>query len=151
MSESSKSGKRGPLLEEAAMLSMVRTVDRTQIHFVRLFRGHGLTSQQYNVLRILRGAGGPLPCLEVAARMVTVVPAITGLLDRLEQAGLVARMRSGEDRRVVHVELTANGRRCLDKLEAPLTQLHQELLGHMSAQELETLDKLAAKARKAAE
>jgi DNA-binding MarR family transcriptional regulator len=138
-------------LEEEAMLNVLRTADRTQIAFVRLFRDHGITPQQYNVLRILKGADEPLPCLEVAARMVTAVPAITGLVDRLEKAGLAERKRCAEDRRVIFVGLTPEGARLLRALEKPVDQLHRELLGHMTESELKTLIRLAAKAREAAE
>ena len=72
--------KRGPFesLEQEAMLNLLRTNDQFQNQFGRLFRENGLTSSQYNVLRILRGEGKPMPCLEVADRMIQVVPAITG-------------------------------------------------------------------------
>jgi len=133
--------------EEEAALNLWRTADRLQIHFTRLFREHGLTPQQYNVLRVLRGAGEPLPCLEVAGRLLTMVPAITGLLDRLEQAGLVARKRSPEDRRVVFVEISDAGRQLLKSLDAPVSALHQQLLGHMTDEELRRLTRLTAKAR----
>src|SRR5271167_806114 len=87
--------------EEEALLNLWRTHDRFQIRFARFFREFGLTSPQYNILRILRGEGKPLPCLEIADRLITAVPAITGLVDRLEALGLVTRERSTEDRRVV--------------------------------------------------
>ena len=70
--------------EQEAALNLLRTNDQLQIRFARLFREHGLTTSQYNVLRILRGEGKPLPILEIASRMITVVPGITGLIDRLE-------------------------------------------------------------------
>ncbi|MBI1319955.1 MAG: MarR family transcriptional regulator [Candidatus Hydrogenedens sp.] len=138
-------------LREEAMLNLVRTVDQTQIAFTRLFREHGITPQQYNVLRILSGAGEPLPCLEVAARMVTVVPAITGLIDRLEKAGLAVRKRCADDRRIIFVELTPGGRGLLKALEEPVDRLHEELLGQLTDTELKTLIRLAAKARETAE
>src|SRR5262245_15628615 len=95
--------KRQPFAsaEQEAVLNLFRTSDRLQIRFTRLFRDHGLTSSQYNILRILRGEGRPLPVLEIAERTITVVPGITGLVDRLERAELVRRERSREDRRVV--------------------------------------------------
>src|SRR5260370_8059030 len=71
--------------EREAALSVLRTSDQLSIRFARLFREHGLTPSQYNVLRILRGEGAPLPILEVASRTITVVPGITGLIDRLER------------------------------------------------------------------
>src|ERR1700730_690886 len=94
---------------QEAALSLLRTNDQLQIRFARLFREHGLTPSQYNVLRILRGEGQPLPVLEIAARTVTVVPGITGLIDRLEQAGFVHRERFVSDRRVIYVKITAQG------------------------------------------
>src|SRR5438270_3273962 len=92
--------------EQEAILNIARTADRFGICFARLFREYGLTPSQYNVLRILRGEGRPLPILDIAARTITVVPGITGLIDRLEDAGLVTRERSAEDRRVVNVTVT---------------------------------------------
>src|SRR5215467_6065953 len=88
-------------LEEEAALNVVRTSDQLQIRFVRLLREFGLTSPtQYNILRILRGEGKPLPILEIASRTITVVPGITGLIDRLEQTGFLNRLRSANDRRI---------------------------------------------------
>src|SRR5262249_46778704 len=86
--------------EQEAALNVVRTSDQLQIRFARLLREQGLTPSQYNVLRILRGEGNPLPILEIASRTITVVPGITGLIDRLEKAGLVNRIRCEKDRRV---------------------------------------------------
>src|SRR5262245_31239234 len=83
------------LPEEEAFLNMQRTTDRLAAGFDRLFHDHSLTPAQYNVLRILRGAGGDgLPCLEIADRMITRDPDITRLVDRLEKAALVERRRT---------------------------------------------------------
>src|SRR5262245_56762578 len=95
--------------EQEAALSVLRTGDRLQICFTRLLREYGLTPSQYNVLRILRGEGKPLPILEIAARTITVVPGITGLIDRLERDAFVNRVRCDKDRRVIHVTLTDKG------------------------------------------
>ena len=84
--------------EQEAALNIVRTSDQLQIRFARMLREHGLTPSQYNVLRILRGEGKPLAILEIASRTITVVPGITGLIDRLEKAGLVQRARCETDR-----------------------------------------------------
>src|ERR1700752_1338943 len=118
--------KRRPLesAEEEAALNIVRTSDQLQIRFARLFREFGLTSPtQYNILRILRGEGRPLPILEIASRTITVVPGITGLIDRLERAGFVSRLRCEKDRRVIYVALTDRGAKTLTDLDAPLTAL----------------------------
>src|ERR1700682_6387739 len=89
--------------EQEAALSVLRTSDRLQIRGARLLREYGLTPSQYNVLRILRGEGKPLPILEIASRTVTVVPGITGLIDRLQQAGFVNRLRCDKDGPVIFV------------------------------------------------
>src|SRR5437763_15544403 len=77
--------------EQEAMLNVVRTGDRLQIHFTRLFGEYELTPAQYNVLRILRGEGRPMECVEIAARTIAVVRGITGLIDRLDNAGWVTQ------------------------------------------------------------
>ena len=133
--------------EQEAMLNLVRTSDQFQIHFTRLFRQFALTGSQYNVLRILRGAGEPLPILEIAARMVTAVPGITGLIDRLEDAGWVSRVRCKDDRRVIFVDLTDKARTLLARLDEPVLALHKELLGHLSRDEIAQLTRLLEKAR----
>lgn len=135
--------------EQAAALNILRTSDRLQTRFLRLFRTYGLTPSQYNVLRILRGEGRPLPCQEIAARTIQVVPALTGLLDRLQRRGLVRRQRCTDDRRVVHVELTEKAARLLGELDEPLRAAHRRLLGHLSRAELQTLSSLLEKARSA--
>jgi DNA-binding MarR family transcriptional regulator len=134
-------------LEQEAALSLLRTSDQLEIRFARLFREFGLTPSQYNVLRILRGEGRPLPILEIASRTIAVVPGITGLIDRLEQAGLVARLRCEKDRRVVYVALTAPGTQTLAALDEPLAALHRQLLGHLSPGELNDLIRLLEKVR----
>jgi DNA-binding MarR family transcriptional regulator len=141
--------KKGPFesLEQEAMLNIVRTNDQYQIRFARLFRPYELTPSQYNILRILRGEGAPLPILEIADRMVTVVPGITGLIDRLEKSAFVARKRCAKDRRVIYAALTDKGRKTLADLDKPLQELHRKLIGHLSKAELKQLVRLLEKAR----
>jgi DNA-binding MarR family transcriptional regulator len=133
--------------EQEAMLNIARTADRFGICFARLFREHGLTPSQYNVLRILRGVGKPLPILEVADRMIAAVPGITGLIDRLEAMSLVTRDRSTEDRRVIYVAITSKGFDLLENLDQPVRALHKRLVGHLSPAELKDLIRLLEKAR----
>jgi DNA-binding MarR family transcriptional regulator len=135
------------LPEQEAVLNLLRTADQLQIRFARLFRQYGLTPQQYNVLRILRGEGRPLPILEIASRMITVVPGITGLIDRLEAASLVERKRCEQDRRVTYVAIAPQAVEILRQIDEPLLDLHQKLLGHMSPAELTMLSRLLEKAR----
>jgi DNA-binding MarR family transcriptional regulator len=145
--------KREPFAsaEQEAVLGLFRTSDRMQHRFARLFREYGLTPSQYNILRILRGEGKPMPCLAIAQRTITVVPGITGLIDRLAEAGFVLRQRSEEDRRVVNVSITTAGEEVLARLDEPLIQLHRELMGSFSAEELAELIRLLDKARQACE
>jgi len=131
-------GKKRPFEspEKEAMLNIVRTGDQFQNRIGKLFRTFGLTGSQHNVLRILRGEGRPMPCMEIKKRMIQVVPAMTGLLDRLEKDG-----------RVVYVDLTPKARSVLDRIDAPLSALYRECLGHLSRAELEQLSRLLEKAR----
>jgi DNA-binding MarR family transcriptional regulator len=142
--------KRRPFesLEEEAALNIVRTSDQLQIRFARLLREFGVSSPtQYNILRILRGEGQPLPILEIASRTLTVVPGITGLIDRLEQAGFVNRLRCAKDRRVIYVALTDQGTKTLSDLDEPLLALHRKLAGHLSRGDLKDLVRLLEKLR----
>jgi DNA-binding MarR family transcriptional regulator len=141
--------KRWPFAspEQEAILSIARTGDQLFIRAERLVREHGLTAPQYNVLRILRGEGKPLPMQEIAGRMVQVVPGITGLVDRLEAAGLVRRERSTEDRRVIFVGITPKALELLAQLDAPLPALEKKLLGGLTQAELRQLIELLEKVR----
>tara|TARA_R110002095_G_scaffold25573_4_gene26195 strand:- start:7165 stop:7653 length:489 start_codon:yes stop_codon:yes gene_type:complete len=135
--------------EVEAILNVLRTGDQFQNRLGRLFREYGLTCSQYNVLRILRGEGNPMPSLEIADRMVQVVPAITGLIDRLEKQELVTRERCHKDRRVVYVTLTEKAVRLLKEIEKPGLELHEQLIGHLTRKELKELNRLLTKARAA--
>ena len=141
--------KRQPFesLEQAAVINLMRTNDRLMNRIGRLFREFGITASQYNVLRILRGEGQPLPCLEIADRMIQVVPAMTGLLDRLEKQGLIVRKRCTEDRRVIFVDLTENALLLLARLDQPVLDMHKSLVGHLTPDELTELSRLLEKAR----
>jgi DNA-binding MarR family transcriptional regulator len=135
-------------LKEEAGLNIMRTSDQLQLRFARLLREFGLSSPtQYNILRILRGEGKPLPILEIASRTVTVVPGITGLIDRLEQAGFVKRLRCEKDRRVIYVALTEQATKTLADLDGPLRASHHKLIGHLTQVELKDLVRLLEKLR----
>ncbi|PHR93048.1 MAG: MarR family transcriptional regulator [Blastopirellula sp.] len=134
-------------LKAEALLNLLRTNDQFHNQFIRLFREFGLTPSQYNILRILRGEGKPLPSLEIADRLIQVVPAITGLIDRLEKAEMVTRQRCEEDRRVVYVAITKKALKIIDKMDTPLEAMHEQLVGHMTQAELKELVRLLEKAR----
>jgi DNA-binding MarR family transcriptional regulator len=135
--------------EQEASLNLVRTQDHIQVHFARLLDAHGISGPQYNVLRILRGHGGDgVPSHLIGSQMVTRMPDITRLVDRLEHAGLVRRARTAEDRRVVLVSITPAGLDVLARLDKPVLDLHHRLLGHLSPRELEQLNALLVKARR---
>ena len=113
--------KRGfDSVEQEAMLSILRTSDLLDNRLARLLRQHDLTPSQYNVLRILRGESQPMPCLEVASRMIQVAPAITRVVDQLISRGWIEKRQSEQDRRVFLIELTSSGRKLLAKLDQPV-------------------------------
>lgn len=134
-------------LELEAALNLLRTADQLQNRLGRLLRDYELTPSQYNVLRILRGAGEALPSLEIANRLIQVVPAITGLIDRLENVELVVRERCEQDRRIVRVAITKKGLELLRQIDRPLRELHKALLGHLTPAQLKNLIRLTEKAR----
>ncbi|MCA9172174.1 MAG: MarR family transcriptional regulator [Planctomycetales bacterium] len=141
--------KRGPFdsLEQEAMLGILRTSDLLENRLARLLREYDLTPSQYNAMRILRGEGEPMPCLEVASRMIQVAPAITRVVDQLAGRGLIEKQQSTEDRRVFLVGLTTAGTHLLKKLDAPIQMLHQALLGHVSNSDLKMINKVLETAR----
>jgi DNA-binding MarR family transcriptional regulator len=135
-------------LEAEAYLNVLRTATVLLAELVELLRPHEITQPQYNVLRILRGAGDAgLPSGEIGDRMVSREPDMTRLLDRMEARGLVARQRGPADRRVVTARLTASGRNLVDALDVPVQAMHAGQLGHLSEAELRTLSSLLERAR----
>ena len=133
---------------QEAYVALLRTADEAKRFATLPLESAGVTLQQYNVLRILRGAGTTgLPCRDIGDRMVTRVPDVTRLLDRLTTDGLVSRERASDDRRVVLTQITSQGRQLVDSLDEPVERLAKESLGHMSQHELHTLSRLLEKAR----
>ena len=133
---------------QEAYLNLVRTAAVLEHTLEDGLKPYGVTATQYNVLRILRGAGeGGLCRNDVQARMITPVPDATRLLDRLEAAGHVERRRDADDRRFVTARISAQGLELLERMERPVAELHQAHLGHMSAPELGQLIALLERAR----
>jgi DNA-binding MarR family transcriptional regulator len=113
-----------------------------------LLKPHGISATQYNVLRILRGAEPDGLCRnELRDRMLTRMPDVTRLLDRMEEAGLVIRSRDNEDRRLVSTRITAAGRKLVDSLDAPVSAFQRRRLGHLTNEQLSTLIELLTLAR----
>jgi DNA-binding MarR family transcriptional regulator len=134
--------------DEEATVALFRTADVLRGEAERALAEHGITAQQYNVLRILRGSHPePLPTLEIAERMIERAPGITRLLDRLEAAGLVSRKRCGEDRRIVHCSITRAGLATLAASDEPLRAAGRKRTGKLSRAELEKLVELLDRLR----
>jgi DNA-binding MarR family transcriptional regulator len=128
------------LLEEEATLNIVRTADVLMLALGDVLKPHLLSATQYNVLRILRGAGDAgASCKDIGNRLVARDPDITRLMDRLEQRGLVSRDRAKQDRRVVAHRLTVAGLELTNELDRPIEALHRKTLGHMKAGKLRDL------------
>jgi DNA-binding MarR family transcriptional regulator len=148
--EAIKQRKPFASIEQEVFLEVLRTGHAMVEDLVELLRPHGLTQPQYNVLRILRGAGPDgLPTGEVGDRMVASrEPDVTRLLVRMEERGLLARERRADNRRFVNVRITARGLRTLEALDGPVARMHERQLRHMSRAELESLANLLERARK---
>jgi DNA-binding MarR family transcriptional regulator len=133
---------------QEAAVSLMRTADLVRRSVATVVETQGITPQQYNVLRILRGAGSDgLPTLEIAERMIEQTPGITRLIDRLETKTLVRRERCPTDRRQVFCRITKEGLALLARLDAPVRQSEDVALGALSARQLEQLLALLDRAR----
>jgi DNA-binding MarR family transcriptional regulator len=127
-------------LHQEAYLGILRTAAGLEHGLSEMLKPHGITHTQYNVLRILRGAGDRGLCRnDVRDRMVAKVPDATRLLDRMEAMGLIERQRDSEDRRYVTARITPEGRALLEELDDPVLELHDRQLGALEADELRTL------------
>jgi DNA-binding MarR family transcriptional regulator len=126
-------------LNEEASLNIVRTGSVLMGWFEQVLKPFGITGAQYNVLRILHGSPDGLCRNEIRDRMVTRMPDMTRMLDRMEEGGLVVRERETGDRRIVNTQVTAKGRRLLEKLEGLVVQELQHRFGHLSDSQLRSL------------
>jgi DNA-binding MarR family transcriptional regulator len=109
--------------EQQATLGLLRTADAVKRSLAQVIEPHGITPQQYNVLRILRGAGPVgLPTLSIGERMIEQTPGVTRLVDRLERKGLVARVPCPKDRRRVFCTMTNKGLDLLKELDDPINR-----------------------------
>jgi DNA-binding MarR family transcriptional regulator len=132
-----------PSPAQEGLVGLLVVADRVQRAAAPLLEPHGITPQQYNVLRILRGAGDRgLPTLEIAERMIQQAPGITRLLDRLEVKRLVNRERRREDRRRVWCRITPAGLALLAALDQPVDRWDREALGMLSRKQVDQLVQL---------
>jgi DNA-binding MarR family transcriptional regulator len=132
---------------EAAM-GILRTADVLRRRFEKVYGPYGITGQQYNVLRILRGARPELlPTMEIAQRMIEQTPGITRLLDRLEEKGWVSRERNTEDRRCVLCTVTRAGLELLEELDEPVDEADDAALAMLDVAEVERLIEILDKVK----
>ena len=135
-----KQGKPFVHAEEELFLSLVRTADILGRKVSDFLKEQSLSMAQYNVLRILRGAGPEgLPCGEISTRMVTRDPDVTRLLDRLEQRKLVSRARDPGDRRVVSTRVTAEGLTLLQSLDQDMSKIHKQQFDFLGSAQMEEI------------
>lgn len=133
---------------DEAMVTLLRTADVLRGDLERALAKHGITLQQFNVLRILRGSHPkPLPTLEIAERMIERAPGITRLIDRLETAGLVSRKRCPEDRRIVHCAITPAGLEMLAQSMPSARDAGRRLASRLTGAELDRLTELLDRLR----
>src|SRR5437899_8165273 len=149
MSSKSHAQRRPAPLEERIFLALLKTADALGQEAEQLTRTANLTGTQYNVLRILRGAGPEgQACRGIGERMITHDPDMTRLLDRMEKRGLISRERQKDDRRVVKTRITSQGLEILKKLDAPVRAMHKQQFAHMSGAKLKQLAELLEEIRK---
>ncbi|MEI8355776.1 MAG: MarR family transcriptional regulator [Deltaproteobacteria bacterium] len=130
-------------LEQELFLNLIRTSEWLQGEFTKVFKAHGITQPQFNVLKILQvEEKDGIPIQKIGERMTTRSSDVTRLLDRLERSCLVQRFRTEEDRRVIYVRLTEAGRFTIDQLAQPLAEAHQSTKGHLDSTSLELLNNL---------
>jgi DNA-binding MarR family transcriptional regulator len=127
-------------LEARVFVALLKTADSLGQDAEQLLKSAGLTGAQYNVLRILRGAGpSGLHCSGIGDRMISHDPDMTRLLDRMEKRGLISRERQTDDRRVIKTRVTSHGLDLLKTLDQPVRELHKRQFRHMSAARLKLL------------
>lgn len=135
-------------LEARVFVSLMRAADVLARGAETLLKPYSISGTQYNILRILRGAGEKgLACCEVGSRLISRDPDITRLLDRMESRGWISRARESRDRRVVKTRISAQGLRLLDELHKPVRELHRRQLRHLPARQLRQLSNLLDRAR----
>ena len=127
-------------IEEEALLSIVRT-NAVLLDEIELFlRPYGITSTQYNVLRILRGSEPDGLCRnDLRDRMLTRMPDVTRLLDRMQEAGLVTRERGDSDKRMVTTRVTEKGLQLLATLDPLVRERQREYFRGVSPEQLKVL------------
>lgn len=138
---------------QEALVALLLTADAVERRISELVEPEGITAQQFNVLRILRGAHPePLPTLEIAARMIEKTPGITRLLDRLDAKGLARRDRGTDDRRCVYCRITAAGLDLLARLDEPVLHASTTAFRGLKSAErrdlIATLDRVRAALRR---
>ncbi|HXJ06921.1 MAG TPA: MarR family transcriptional regulator [Candidatus Acidoferrum sp.] len=135
-------------VEDRLFISLQKTADSLGLEAEQLFKPHGLTGTQYNVLRILRGAEPDgLACSVIGDRMISHDPDMTRLLDRMEKRGLITRARQTNDRRVVKTRITAAGLALLKSLDHPVRELHKRQFRHIPPARLKSLAGLLEEVR----
>jgi DNA-binding MarR family transcriptional regulator len=142
MPQKGSQARHPPCPEEAVFLDLLRTSDVLSRRLAQVLKNEDLSSNQYNVLRILRGAPEGLPCGEIGNRMITRDPDITRLLDRLEKRELISRRRETKDRRMVLTRISPEGLKLLARLDGPVQEAHREQLGHLGRERLKALTEL---------
>ena len=146
--EEIKQSKPFESLEQEAHLSVIRTAAIVADEVDQFLKPYGITGTQYNVLRILRGAEPDGLCRnEVRDRMLTRMPDMTRLLDRMEEAGLVVRTRERDDRRMVLTQISPKGRELLADLDVAIQREHRSRFSKLSESELRAVIDILAKVR----
>ena len=148
LAEEIKQSKPFASLQQEVYLSIQRTADELQSRIAAILKPFGVSTTQYNVLRILRGAGPEgHRCSEIGDRMITREPDITRLLDRMAKAGWITQARDTEDRRVVITRITPEALKLLKEIDKPLNEFNRVFLTNMGEKKMKTLISLLEEVR----
>lgn len=134
---------------QEATIALLRTADVIRRRLTKVVEREGTTLQQYNVLRILRGADGPLSALDIADRLIEETPGVSRLIDRLVAKKLVRRTRSAQDRRMLECSITPLGLEVLKRLDADVTRADEAPMDVLSGDEVARLTRLLDRIRSA--
>lgn len=139
-----------PSPAQETLVALLRTTDMVRRRLARVVEAEGITLQQYNVLRILRGARGtPMAALDIAERLIEETPGVSRLLDRLVAKDLIFRDRGTVDRRRLECSIAPSGLELLERLEAPLTAANAEALEGLTDADVASLGRLLGRIRRA--
>ena len=145
--ETIKQGVPFKSVQQETMMSLIRTSSQVKHCIDSNLNISNLSSQQYNVLRILRGAAKAIPIMDISDRLVEPTMGITRLINKLNKSGYIDRFQSDTDRRVFNIAINKKGLDLLASLDEKVDRIDEKIFGSMSEAKLKKLTHLLDEAR----